>query len=776
MRLFRFQRPSSPLQGIRDRFALRPISLFVVGCVFVGTLSVGPQALADTIISNYMQALFDTEATPGHEAYALGTGTAEKVDFTTGTVTGVSEVSADGSTLSLDNTQSRLSDWEEQVCSVAPVEIPDWEAPRKPFRITLDTTASNTGVDDLRVFSVDPTTGVPQPLNFWVEGPIPSTETVVWVEAFEAEIERLCVIFSNPTGPGAQSDWQEVFSSPERSLRYYRIYDWPKSTATVTSYVDNNSIAVDGGAPFVLNAGQSVNVDIANGRDCCATIESSGPIEASETGVDRGSYIPESYAATEFAFINNRNQPHINLRAVDQPTTVEIIRNGVVEQVVDIEPADGIVGVRLNTTNRYVFARSVDDTPFLAAHYAFVANNNNYDLHHGIPGFGGEDLYGIGNRFLAVAGFDDGTQYQWAASNGAAGVGALGINQPRNTVFFGGNNGHGAAVRVSSPGNLWAASHADIDGQETEAFKPIRLMSTFYIAPYRNNIEYMAVVCPVVGTMVSRNGGAPVACNGANGVGKLRFANPGGGATLAGDHPFLVHIEYANQERPVLGFKVDIGRDPVLAWQAPPIPLSTCAFWESEDLAAADVMGLLEAIVDTPLPGFIIAEVSVDDGVTWLPAEVNAPLPFAVDGFNTYRLRISLCDGADDTVDPSIADLCSETSPVAVDHGTTVAVGDTGWALRVYYSDSLLGTDASGALLASTGDAIGEVVTDQPETIGTFDGTTIASANPTWIAGAPFHVGVDLTATPTTLSNVEVTLRTNPGVLVDIAYTLDLGP
>lgn len=400
----------------------------------------------------------------------------------------------------------RDSDWALRYCVAvnnAGVGITE-----HPIQLDLDTASLIADGDlladaaDLR--AIDSATGALLPL--WVEGPVPSSASSIWVQLASAPsgLSEFCLYLANPTATTV-SDEQAVFTYTTPKVRYYTGNDaWTGQTLSLVSYVDNNAVVVDGGAPVVMNRGQVQT--FAVDRD--SVIEASGPVSGGSAGDGTDSIIPESYAATSFVFAINRNPQQVYVRAPFASTTIEFVVNGVVIATNQIgvggpgvlshtvAPGDGAVGFTADAaTAQAVMVRSTNGVPFIASHHTNITTDGLI----GVP-WTGETLYGIKSVDLLVGGGPTTVNYSALGSDGTVHTGTVG---PTALASYAGGmaRGAGPAYAITGSSQFAASQFADSNGNEATNFYPTGLLEKEYYLPLASN--YVSIACPTPGQTVT---------------------------------------------------------------------------------------------------------------------------------------------------------------------------------------------------------------------------------------------------------------------------------
>jgi hypothetical protein len=160
------------------------------------------------------------------------------------------------------------------------------------LRLLLDTATPIAGGrmdangDDLRFISAD---GVTQ-LDYWIEGPIDSSSTVIWVQvdSIPAGTSTICMYFDSPGQP-ATSDPLAPFTYTAPVPLYVAVSDAQTGAdVAIVSYVDGNVIT-DGVTTLMLDTAM-VGVLPGATHTGATVISASGPIATRGLGNARDTY------------------------------------------------------------------------------------------------------------------------------------------------------------------------------------------------------------------------------------------------------------------------------------------------------------------------------------------------------------------------------------------------------------------------------------------------------------------------------------------------------
>jgi len=752
--------------------------LLAVACVWLLLFVTPADALVR--IENFVEASFAPNP-GGIEVYAYKSGVDNVADFATGTHTATAD---NAGTLQLDPTSFWWdTDWKQRQCFTinSPAALGAYQA-----RFAVDTSASASDGSDIRV--VADTTG--PLLTSFSHGPFTDMESLVFarIEPLPAGTSTYCVYFDNPTAASISNETATFAAMPGQLLNYYTMLPSYAGGAlnrqvSVIAYTANTTVS-DGTTSVTLGAGGTA---IFTNVGPNTVITADGPIEAQFDRPSKETLIPETFADSQFSFATSRYFERFYVRAPFAPTTIEAIANGVVVASVLVTPAMGTVTINPAAAaptqgGTYVTLRSTDGTDFIAVQSA----TNGGDILVGVPWYG-DTLYGVASTRLTLAAPAP-TTVSWIRDNGGANPA-----QPiaTNTLTFVAGNGalgNGAAYAITGGTYFAAAQQADGNGRESSAFLPERLLSATYRLPIR--ADYIAVACPVVGTMVSLNGGAPTVCAG-TGVGRWYsgFGNFAPGTTVTADQPIYAYIQarISNDEHNLLGLKASIPRVPGLTVTAGAVENlgPFCGSWTSNAYATGGVFGLADFAATAPPGTTATFQISTDgsgfygpDGTAATSFADGSIVPYAADNVASLVLQLELCT-SDATVTPSVTLASIESAlpelvldvsnraPVSVD-SSSVAVTQN--ILRVYQAQAGAWSGAvdyrSGTNLAALNATFS---TDHPSVQVTAAAGVIAAPGPAFVHSPtmPYSVAVTHDKTPGPNSTVEIVLVDTLGVRLE---------
>lgn len=639
-------------------------------------------ATASVNVENQMQTAHNSSGNDGLAVYRYGSGNTVSADFATGTHNGTLE---DAGELELDLTGGDWWDYAYTARQCFSVNASAGGA-EYPVRLVVDTSSGATG-DDIRV--VVGTNGTELPV--YVEGPVPSTRTIVYakVAPLATGPTTYCVYFDNPAATST-SDELATFTYTGQAVRYYTMLDTYQgngvdSRTSVVSLVDGNTVS-DGTSTVVLDAG---DVHDFSRLDLHSVITATGPIAASHRRQSKEALVPESFADSQFSFPTSRFTERFAIRSPFGSTTVEAVNNGVVLGSVTVGPADGTVQLTADVGGTdFVTLRSTGGADFLAVHHP----TNDEDIFIGVPWYG-DDLYGVGSADANVAAAAAAAiSYQLHDGTGNA---AVSVGPDSMFVITGnGGGGNGRATRLSSTGRVAAIQQDDGTGTESSSFLPERLLGQTYRLPTR--VGYLAAACPVPGTQVRVNGGAPSTCSG-SGVGHWwTGTNYSAGTLIEANNPIFLYFENeSDDEHNLFSAKVHTPYLSLVSAIGGVVELldEVCGDWTSAPLVTAGNFGLASLTASVQTETSVSFQLSIDGGATFFGPDGTDTtgfvegdiVPYLVDNATSIILRVELCTSNLAAI-PTVSDAGVEHSLVAL--APTVAAAD-----RVVIPSSTTTTD-----------------------------------------------------------------------------------
>jgi hypothetical protein len=582
-------------------------------------------------------------------------------------------------------------------------------------------------------------------LDLWVEpGTLNTIATVVWVKVDQitaAATTDFCLYWNNPNVVASVSSEAAVFTYSAAQTVYYTVsdtYGVGTDGVDVASYVDGNSISLDGGAPVVVDDGDVASFT-GNGPDSAYAV--TGPIAGVGTSDQQDSLVPAAFAGTLFVVPTNRDGGTGQSFSVRSPwanADIEVYDGTTLDAgPTTVQPADGTVTFAGDTTgSATAIVRSTNGVPFLLTHHA-----DNGDAIVAVPA-ATEDLFGMqsadahvgygGSGATATVDFSDGSQSP------------VGGDEDIRSSFTGATgNGDGLAARVTDlTVGSGAIQQEDGDGTEATMFWPGSELASRYLVPV--DTEYVSVACPVSGTQLSIAGGAPVACSGAtfgaDFIGKAYSDNAGAGWTTGGTtaisvastggEPFWLMFDKgagtgADDESQVTGMR----HARQVTYPAPQLSArpeegfyKAAGVWDSApvDTGVDGVYGLIRWIDSLPAGTSVAFQVA--SGPTQMasllapfvgPDGTNGtsfttprvPVHYDHDGHRWFRLRALLAT-TDPSVTPEVSSITLDTdlgafaatvdSPNVVNVTSPAGTPTRTWIARVRTgSASLAGSDAT---------------------------------------------------------------------------------
>ncbi len=348
--------------------------------------------------------------------------------------------------------------------------------------------------------------------------------------------------------------------------RYYLLNPVTQTPLSVVSLVDNNTIQMS--ASVVLNQDQLGVIQVTE-------ITGTGPFSVGSEADGTDTPVPDSFLATEFAVPQYRDNHTYYFFSPDAPADVTVTIHNVstnvpVPQGVVVAHDAGMVGFDPAIIDSEYEGGVVTSTaPIVMLH-----KSGNDDVYPVPPP--ATELWGVYSQNVLVSALQNQTGFEavsdkddsWEWLDLPAGY--------QQEVDVGNSNpqGQGSGYYLSATKPIAAIQVDDGDGIEATSFWPADQLSSHYGIPVAS--QYIAVVCPTAGTVVTLNDGGNItnqvcsATGSSPAPGKAYFgsatipgANISAGAIVTSDNPIYLIYEAANTngERNALGYPRDSDGD-----------------------------------------------------------------------------------------------------------------------------------------------------------------------------------------------------------------------
>lgn len=345
-------------------------------------------------------------------------------------------------------------------------------------------------------------------LDFWVQHfDYTNQEADIWVQtdSLPANATSTLYLYYGNSAAVSASDPYAPFTYSTSTDLYYVVNPSQTSPIQVYSYIDDNEVRIDGGAPVALDSGESTTFSTYAST---SVISALGPITARTVDDSSEPPVPISFATTTHIVTTNRNNEDFYVLPPFAAATIDIYEgaNGA--------PTTGST-VTLGNSDTYNvnlggsdFGIAEGTEPFLLYH------NNDTDSYVAYPPTL-RDLYGIYSNTYNYGVINGGASVEVYCSSGATGTttGMTRGGEYTNDYCSGGGDGTGDAVRLTNQTEpMGATQQADGDGNESSRFLPAPEFATRYIVP--TDAEYVTVACaPRFGSVdleVQTSTGVPV--------------------------------------------------------------------------------------------------------------------------------------------------------------------------------------------------------------------------------------------------------------------------
>jgi hypothetical protein len=497
----------------QDRSSARRRALGVVAAVTVFAVSIASPALARAVMRNFVATT--VQATANVTAYDYNAATnsvyTTTANFTTGALVNTTSATiADSLVLAAPSVPAPVwwnAAWTRRACAnvnhtgAGATTVTEY-AVRVPFDTATLIAATQLQADgrDLRAISA---AGVPIPM--WIEGPINSTQTIVWVQIptiTGGASTSFCFYYGNPAvATPAVSDQLAVFSYTTAKPVFYPVstrYTSNPTTVAAVGYAAGS--ATSGATTLTLATGVPQSFPAAQVTPTGA-VAVTKPIASRGTASGFDALTPISFASLQFTIGNTLEWGATaggtgvySLFAPFANTKIAVSYLGVpVAGSPFIVPAGTAITVNIPYTSDGA-AVITASAPILVHH---VTNTGALAI---VPdGQTTETLYGVADAYADLA-FQLGGTAQLQYSNGTSTTftGAAG-----GAYYFAGTSGgggptHGLAITGAVP----ISAYAD-NSNDAVIFMRKSELSNMYRLPTAGT--YATFSCPVIGTTIRIN-------------------------------------------------------------------------------------------------------------------------------------------------------------------------------------------------------------------------------------------------------------------------------
>ena len=326
-------------------------------------------------------------------------------------------------------------------------------------------------------------------LDFWVQHfDDVADEADIWVQVsgVDANATGTIYMYYGSSGATSASDQYSPFTYSEPRDLYYIVNDSQTSPIVVYSYIDNNSVSIDGNPPVILDSGESTSFATYAST---SVIQAHGPITARTADDSSEPPVPISFASTTHIVPTNRNNEDFYVYSPFATANVNVYEaaSGVPSAgSVVAQGAADTYNVNIGGNNAGIVE---SDEPILLYH------NNDTDSYAAYPPTL-RDLYGIYSNTYNYSVLDNAASVTIYCSSGATGV-TTGMTRgglESNDFCTSGAQGAGNAVRLTGQTSpMGAAQQADSDGNESSRFLPTMEFAERYIIP--SAAEYVSIAC-----------------------------------------------------------------------------------------------------------------------------------------------------------------------------------------------------------------------------------------------------------------------------------------
>lgn len=366
-------------------------------------------------------------------------------------------------------------------------------------------------------------------LDHWVQH-FDSTaqETDIWVQVdtIAAAASSTVYLYYGNTTAEPTSDEYAPFTYSTTTDLYYVVSDIQTSPIVVYSYIDDNEVSIDGGAPVTLQSGETTSFSTYSSS---SVISAFGPITARTSDALSEPPVPISFATTTNLVTTNRTNETFYVHAPFADAAVDVYEGANVAPTATgtvLTDTTASFAVNIGGSDSGILE---SDEPVLLFH---SGTNDSYVAYPPTT----RPIFGVYSNTFNYAAITGGTSVGVYCSDGTSGTttGMTRGGEQSNTHCTNGSQGTGNGVMLANATNPIAATQeADSDGGESSRFLPTPEFGTRYILP--QDTEYVTVVCsPRLGTStieIQTSAGATIdsgtcAPAGVSSPGVLNF-NPG---------------------------------------------------------------------------------------------------------------------------------------------------------------------------------------------------------------------------------------------------------
>jgi Domain of unknown function (DUF2341) len=557
-----FSRTARTMTGGKRMKTKHAERLLVLALSLVSLLSAAqPSVSAKPAVSNFLKGTSLTNGdlkmydytTPGNTALYT-----TQADFNTGSFAGTSSTVSPGNV----TLAPALTGFAYQTCySIDHTAPAATTVTEYPVSVTLDTAAlvaagkmQATGADIRGVSSA----GALVPV--WIEGPINTTTTVIWVQVptitAGTNSGAFCIAYGNPTATTV-SNPVTPFSYSSLKKVYYPIsqrYTTNPTSVAVASYAPGNQVKSGATTISLATVGAVGSLPAASILPNQA-VEVLGPISSRGVGATFDALAPVSFAGTKFvdpltyggALSISILAPFVTAKVVVLDGTVPVAGSPFTI------PAGTSVAISGAFTANSLSAVINSDVPVLVSSATATGLLNVTPIEQTT-----QTLYGVRNGYVDF-GFSAAGTANVIFSNGTtqAVAGAIGADVfQTGSGSVGGNAAEGMAVTGTVPISVFADSNSD-----AATFLPKNELASTYILPVAAN--YVTFACPTVGTVITIGSLGSVNCT-TTGAGPFPTGTPGkalytaaipAGTTITASTPFYMYYASAGLETNVWGPK-----------------------------------------------------------------------------------------------------------------------------------------------------------------------------------------------------------------------------
>jgi Domain of unknown function (DUF2341) len=665
---------------------IRPVGRrrLVGAAIAIAVIALATPALASGFLRNFTSSTIRSTADVTAYNYLAATNTTytTTADFNTGAYTNTTSATVANSVVLTGTTSAPWWNvsWSNRRCAVIDhLAAGATTVTEYPVRVLIDTAALitagtlRTDGGDFRAISA---AGAIVP--FWLEGPINTTQTAVWVQVptiTAAASTSFCIYHGNAAATSV-SDQLAVFSYTTAKRVFYPVsnrYTTNPTTAAAMSYASPTS-ATSGASTLTLTAGTAQTFPAAQ-------VTPTGPVSVTKPISTRGTangfdtFIPISAAGTSFVVPNTFDYTGTSTVSVVAPFAASTVTMTYLGVPVTGSPFSVPLGGTITASVLYTASGSIvltATTPVLASHATSTGALNTI-LYPATT----ETLYGVATDFVDMGFTVAGTAgLRYSTGTLVTATGVAGDEIYYGGTAGGGGPGHGLAITPAVPIMAYPNSSND-----AASFLPLRELSNMYRIP--TAASYLTFACPTIGTTIRINLTVPVTLTCATtGAGPFPAGTPGKAlhtgavpagtlieTTSAGLAPFYMY--YANsattgKETNVWGPK----QSRQYTWPEPVVSFGGTGTWESPtiDTGVNGVFGTLSWNASVP-PGTtlsfqVAASASATGPFTYVGPDGTAAttfsaspgaVPFSLDGLRYARVLASFASTSGST--PQLNDI-----------------------------------------------------------------------------------------------------------------------